>query len=109
VLARDIGRGQRQASDVAAGARQTGDETGADRVGGDRQDDRDRRCLLLRRHTRLRADAKGDARIEPHQFRDEGGQTLGVSFRPTGLDREIVPPMAERLHPIPERGPERRA
>jgi hypothetical protein len=99
-----LGRLNRQSSDVAAWPRQAGDEAGAERVVGDRKDDRDDRCRLLC-SSDCASDRDDDIDLAPDELSGDLGIALAPSLRPAVLDRDgvaLIP--AKFTKPLHERG-----
>src|SRR5262249_32527844 len=85
-LGADIGRLQRQAGNVRAGTRQACHKAVTDRVSGQREHDRDRRCGLLRGQRWCGSGGNDDVDLKPHKLGGNLGETLAASFRPPILD-----------------------
>ena len=94
-----------EAGDVAAGARQARDEALADRIGDEREHDRDRACLPPQRLDRRAALGQEHLGAERDQFRRVALEERGVAAGPAPVDAQIaalVP--VERAEPLHQGG-----
>src|SRR5262245_40032302 len=103
-LADEVGRLDRQSSDIAARPREARDQTAPHRVGVDGEDDGDRGCRL---HNGWDGGAERDDGVNLHP--DELGCDFGVPveaiIRPAILDREVAAfSPAELAQPFQKRG-----
>ena len=104
-FASDIGCLTRQSRNIAARSRQTRDDAGADRIASRREHDRNGRCRLLCCKRRWSVVGKDDIDFQPNELVCEPGQTLGMSFSPTILDRKIAAlDPAQFAHSLNKRG-----
>ena len=79
------------AGQIAAGLVEAADQPGLDRIGRDREDNRNRRGRRLGCQRRLRAAARHDyGHLALHEFGGEGRQLVSVSIRPSIFDRHVL-------------------
>ena len=76
---------------VAAGPGEAGDKTKLDRVFGDTEDDRDRRCCSFGRERSGRAAGRGDhGHTAADQVSHQRRQAIGLALQPVVLDRHVL-------------------